>query len=229
MYINFEKLVSYGLNSEQLMALQAVSQKDTAAIFMYEGSLKELGEREFIHYIKSGDVRLTKKGLSVLDTIQESNKAEEAKTLAKQLISYYESENLITGSQKDTERRLNWFLSNTVFSSKAILSTVHRYVHEMDSQGKRKYIPALHNLIWKGKSVFDAKYQLSQSTLYELIVKYYNLNTQVLEKPNAVQRWMFKLVQLGTPPKNVDKDLTFNMESRILEDYLKQIKLKLLK
>lgn len=120
---------------------------------------------------RGNKVTPTKDAIKLLKDCQIAGISDESKGLAQDLIEMYENNGKKVMNKKKVLELLSWFLSETNFSHKTIISVVENYL--LTTQPK--YISELHNLIWKPENVFSTKWTLSNSKLYGLIINSKNI------------------------------------------------------
>lgn len=173
MIINTSVLDKAGIEwkDNELIVLNLIKQKDFDVLEDCHKTIDKLDEKNFIAYIKDTKppkhhrVRITKKGKSFLNYVEIPEITKESLNLAKKLLSLYQSNGLRINNKKKVFELVAWFLAETGFDAKRVYNTVEEYVNNTEP----KFTSSLNNLIWKGQSVYSAKWKLSESKLYSLI------------------------------------------------------------
>ena len=214
-YINFTYLYKKGLTDQQFLVLQKIFQKDFLLLKDNEQDIKYLLEQNLIQYLSSDkgkhlleNLRVSKKGVNLLNNISEKDYTDEIGVLLKNLTDLYERENKYIGNELEVRNRLIWFVAQTGFNTKTISNIVEEYLME-----NTEYTLSLENLIWKPQSkAFSVHKNLKDSKLYDLICKKYNLNYDFFLKDidkNKTLKWLKAVALLPYPPKNIDTKLLF--------------------
>ena len=101
-----------------------------------------------------------------------------------------------TGLKLKTESRLIWFMAQTGFGSKPILSVVEEY---LETSGD--FTSSLQNLIWKPSSIYAVHKSLNDSKLYDLMCKKHKLNDEFFLKKNKGKKveYLSALARLQVP------------------------------
>lgn len=208
MYINYNLLYSKELTLHDFHVLQMVFQKEYLMVEGRKEFLPKLIEREYVSYLKDVEkfenLRITKKGKALLDSLGTMGMSEEISETCESLLSLYEGYNKPTGNKLEVQTRLIWFVSQTGFSHEIIKKSVEEYlgVHT-------EYTKKLENLLWKPQSVFSTHKSLKDSHLYDIICKKYRLNTEFFLKKNkgVLINWLSSIAKLKPPRTSKDKDI----------------------
>lgn len=231
-YINFTYLYEKGLTDQQFLVLQKIFQKDFLLIKNNDTDIKYLLEQNFIQYLSSDkgknlleNLRVSKKGVNLLNNISEKDYTDEIGVLLKNLTDLYERENKYVGNSLEVRNRLIWFVAQTGFNSKTISNMVEEYLTE-----NTEYTLSLENLIWKPQSkAFSVHKNIKDSKLYDLICKKYNLDYDFFLKDidkNKTLKWLKAVSLLPYPPMNVNPRLLFT-ENRSNEiEHINNIRLE---
>lgn len=171
MFINFNLLKESGLSAGELVLLQGIKQKEYLLFSKSINTLKKLKEQGYLKTVGKEtniEYRLDKKGKNFLKDLEIADVTNESKYLAMSLISLYEDNGIAITNKKKIVEMVSWFLSEVEFDSEYITSVVADYLQSF-SANEKKFISQLHNLIWKGESVYSINWNLSQSKLYGML------------------------------------------------------------
>ena len=193
-----------GILMSELTTLLAINQKE--AYLLQSIPFEYLEEQGFITYVKGSGpkeerVRLSPNGKALLDALTTKGMSEELLNIVHELIEIYEHYGKETGNTLEIRDRLNWFVDATGFSLPVIKSMVEEYL-----SNKSDYIMRLDNLIWKPQSsAFSVHYNLSDSKLFDMIMKKYKLPINFFLKPTEKRKakdiWLFDIMKLKVPSR----------------------------
>ena len=129
-----------------------------------------------------------------------------------------------TGAIKEVEKRLIWFVANTNFKEEPIVRAVISHIDL-----KREYTMRLDNLIWKPSNVYSVHMSLSESTLFDTIIKMYGMTSDLYlrENKNKELAWLFAVSRLPDPPKRMDKEYTITGDVKMDIERISNIKKEL--
>ena len=202
MYINFKLMYEKGILMSELVVLLAINQKE--AYLLQSIPFEYLEEQEFVTYVKGTGpkeerVRLSPNGKALLDALTTKGMSEELLNTVHELIEIYEHYGKETGNTLEIRDRLNWFVNATGFSLPVIKNMVEEYL-----SNKSDFIMKLDNLIWKPQSsAFSVHYNLSDSKLFDMIMKKYKLPINFFLKPTEKRKakdiWLFDIMKLKVP------------------------------
>ena len=204
MYINFKLMYEKGILMTELTALLAINQRE--AYLFQSIPFEYFEEQDLITYVKGSGpkeerVRLSANGKALLDALTTKDMSEELLNTVHELIEIYEHYGKETGNTLEIRDRLNWFVNATGFSLSVIKTMVEEYL-----SNKSDYIMRLDNLIWKPQSsAFSIHYNLSDSKLFDMIMRKYKLPINFFLKPSdkrkAKDTWLFDIMKLKVPTK----------------------------
>lgn len=196
-----------GILMSELTTLIAINQKE--AHILKDIPYEYLEEQGLIEFIKGGKtkeekVRLSKNGKALLDGLTTNGATEEILSLVQELVTMYDSYGKETGNTLEVRDRLIWFIGATGFGVKAIKTTIEDYVSESGD-----YTLKLDNLIWKPQSsAFSINFNLSDSRLFDIIIKKFKLPINFFLKPSdkrtVKDNWLFDVMKLKVPSKLSD-------------------------
>lgn len=112
------------------------------------------------------------------------------------IVGVYNDMGKDTGAIKEVEKRLVWFVANTNFKEEPIVRAVISHIDL-----KREYTMRLDNLIWKPSNVYSVHMSLSESTLFDTIIKMYGMTSDLYlrENKNKELAWLFAVSRLPPP------------------------------
>ena len=204
MYINFKLMYEKGILMTELTTLLAINQRE--AYLFQSIPFEYFEEQDLITYVKGSGpkeerVRLSANGKALLDALTTKDMSEELLNTVHELIEIYEHYGKATGNTLEIRDRLNWFVTATGFSLSVIKNMVEEYL-----SNKSDYIMRLDNLIWKPQSsAFSIHYNLSDSKLFDMIMKKYKLPINFFLKPSdkrkAKDTWLFDIMKLKVPSR----------------------------
>ena len=204
MYINFKLMYEKGILMTELTTLLAINQRE--AYLFQSIPFEYFEEQDLITYVKGSGpkeerVRLSANGKALLDALTTKDMSEELLNTVHELIEIYEHYGKETGNTLEIRDRLNWFVNATGFSLPVIKNMVEEYL-----SNKSDFIMKLDNLIWKPQSsAFSVHYNLSDSKLFDMIMKKYKLPINFFLKPSdkrkAKDTWLFDIMKLKVPSR----------------------------
>lgn len=223
MYINFTRLFSAGLTFDHLIVLQAIKQKETTVQEMFPSVTSHLKDESYIHQSKNGSYLLTKKGASLLDSIEKAKTTSEIEQVTDMAMELYQDRECNTGSRADVLSRMTWIISTTGFRPDIILKYIKQYLDSKE-ETESMYVKSLPNLIWSPQSkAFSVKPKLSESPLYDLMVKDMGIDYSLLPT-NKKMEWLMALARLPEPPARIDPEYCISGSKEKDCERLKQIK-----
>lgn len=204
MYINFKLMYEKGILMTELTTLLAINQRE--AYLFQSIPFEYFEEQDLITYVKGSGpkeerVRLSANGKALLDALTTKDMSEELLNTVHELIEIYEHYGKETGNTLEIRDRLSWFVNATGFSLSVIKNMVEEYL-----SNKSDYIMRLDNLIWKPQSsAFSIHYNLSDSKLFDMIMKKYKLPINFFLKPTEKRKakdiWLFDIMKLKVPSR----------------------------
>lgn len=202
MYLNFKLMHEKGILMTELVTLIAIGQKE--AYILKDIPFDYLEEQDFITYIKGSGtkeerVRLSPNGKALVDALTSRGVSEELLLLATDLTEMYEYYGKETGNLMEVKDRLTWFINTTGFSPKVVKNAVEDYLSNSGD-----YTLRLDNLLWKPQSTaYSVNFSLSDSRLFEIIRKKFNLPIHFYLKPSTKRKtkdtWLFDIMKLKVP------------------------------
>lgn len=231
MYINFKLMYEKGILMSELTTLLAINQKE--AHLFQSIPFEYFEEQDLITYVKGSGpkeerVRLSANGKALLDALTTKDMSEELLNTVHELIEIYEHYGKETGNTLEIRDRLNWFVNATGFSLPVIKNMVEEYL-----SNKSDYIMRLDNLIWKPQSsAFSIHYNLSDSKLFDMIMRKYKLPINFFLKPSDKRRakdtWLFDIMKLKVP-RNLPEEFYWTGSEKTDKEALARLKKLLFK
>lgn len=208
MYINYKLMHEKGILASELFTLVMINQKE--AIYLKEIPFDSLEEDGLISYIKGSGtkeerVRLSPNGKALLTALTTQGISKDALQLSQDLVDLYSDYNKESGNLIEIRDRISWFLNETGFSPKVVKDVVEDYI-----TNSGEYTMRLDNLIWKPQSsAFSVNFNLSDSRLFEIIRKKFNLPIMFYLKSNDKRKvkdvWLYDIMKLKVPTKLPDE------------------------
>ena len=231
MYINFKLMYEKGILMTELTTLLAINQRE--AYLFQSIPFEYFEEQDLITYVKGSGpkeerVRLSANGKALLDALTTKDMSEELLNTVHELIEIYEHYGKETGNTLEIRDRLNWFVNATGFSLSVIKNMVEEYL-----SNKSDYIMRLDNLIWKPQSsAFSIYYNLSDSKLFDMIMRKYKLPINFFLKPTDKRKakdvWLFDIMKLKVP-RNLPEEFYWTGSEKTDKEALTRLKKLLFK
>jgi hypothetical protein len=114
--------------------------------------------------------RLTKKAKDFLKELEIADINTDSKILFNKVVDLYTTQGLTDkiGNKRELIKRISWFLAEVKIEMDTLYGLIEDYIVTIDD---RKYITKAENLFWKRESLYQSKYSLSQSKMYDLITR----------------------------------------------------------
>ncbi len=194
MYINYQLLYEKGLSDDDFHLLQKIFQKFPIG----DADVQKFEEMGLVTYLKTGEIRISKKGNAFLSDLQILNYNDDIKEIIEKTIEMYTNHDKPIGNKLEIKNRVTWFVSQTNFSNRVILESVNDYLNNND------YILRLDNLFWKPQSHLSVHKNLKDSKIFDLIAHKYKLNQDYfLETKNKEIRWLAAVSRLEVPKGSI--------------------------
>lgn len=199
MYINFKNFGKSGLSSDELILLCAIKQENTAFVEGFLDLLPALEEKGLTKEIKGTKkqspiekLRLSKSGEKLLTDLVLIDKAdEETKEIANWVVRVYsKKEGGFVKNRQELERRIQWFKSMTGIENnflgyliKLAMNDTYDPSYGLTFLEAKKENPRLimsnmaENLFWSSDNIFNKRYKLEESALFN----YYNDNREFVQ------------------------------------------------
>lgn len=197
MYLNFKILDKFQeqFSFREFLYLCAVKQQDKEYQEEYYSlnPNQKLLEQGYIKTLKSGELRLDKKGTELLKNISKSDEiTEDTEKLCDWLVKVYKGrEDGIVKNKQELKRRCQWFQDQTgIYKNKLALllqcfiqdsytKETGLTINEFKAENPRMVLSNMvDNVFWKPKDNFARHYNLTDSPLYQ----YYEDNKEYINK-----------------------------------------------
>lgn len=183
MYINTNIVKHYNLNLQQVALLQILHQaknEDVSELLeSYNGDLDVLNEKSFLSEVKAKNkqesvykrLRLSKKGREVLDAIETPEVTEDSLRIFEWIKQIYISAGKDLGNQKKTKMFIAQFSAESGIQRNALAFLIQSFIND---ESQFEWSKVLQYLFFKGESVFNIKFDLHSSRLYQYYLKNQN-------------------------------------------------------
>lgn len=178
MYINFKLLDSYGLSPQDAVALQAIFQnkfEDNAEIISSVCDVEKFENLKLISFIKGTKkaskeslMRLSPKGSKILEDVQVAGVNQDDLDVADWIKGIYKSSDKEVGNFKNLKLHISFFRSNSGIERNHLAFLMKSFINDEDNF---KYSQRADYLIWKPENVFQTKFSLDSSKLYQYYLK----------------------------------------------------------
>lgn len=224
MYINFEQMMTSGLTMSDVGYLLMIRQKEEMANTIPKEKIDSYKASGYIELQKNGKWKITPRGGSLLMLIETPGLTPEVEGIRDRIVGVYNDMGKDTGAIKEVEKRLIWFVANTNFKEEPIVRAVISHIDL-----KREYMMRLDNLIWKPSNVYSVHMSLSESTLFDTIIKMYGMTSDLYlrENKNKELAWLFAISRLPDPPKRMDKEYAITGDVKMDIERISDIKKEL--
>lgn len=224
MYINFEQMMTSGLTMSDVGYLLMIRQKEEMASVIPKEKIDSYKASGYIELQKNGKWKITPRGGSLLMLIETPGLTPEVEGIRDRIVGVYNDMGKDTGAIKEVEKRLIWFVANTNFKEEPIVRAVISHIDL-----KREYTMRLDNLIWKPSNVYSVHMSLSESTLFDTIIKMYGMTSDLYlrENKNKELAWLFAVSRLPDPSKKIDKEYTITGDVKMDIERISDIKKEL--
>ena len=183
MYINTNIVKHYNLNLQQVALLQILHQAKNEDVSewleSYNGDLDVLNEKIFLSEVKAKNkqestykrLRLSKKGREVLDAIETPEVTEDSLRIFEWIKQIYISAGKDLGNQKKTKMFIAQFSAESGIQRNALAFLIQSFIND---ESQFEWSKVLQYLFFKGESVFNIKFDLHSSRLYQYYLKNQN-------------------------------------------------------
>lgn len=183
MYINTNIVKHYNLNLQQVALLQILHQAKNEDVSewleSYNGDLDVLNEKSFLSEVKAKNkqestykrLRLSKKGREVLDAIETPEVTEDSLRIFEWIKQIYISAGKDLGNQKKTKMFIAQFSAESGIQRNALAFLIQSFIND---ESQFEWSKVLQYLFFKGESVFNIKFDLHSSRLYQYYLKNQN-------------------------------------------------------
>lgn len=174
MYINFKEYRRLNLNPEKLVTLLAI--KNGAFEFINSNTLSELDTDGYTTYIKGTakqdkihKVRLSKKGKDLFSSLEEVEVSEDSIKIFNWLKTIYLSSDRSVGNEKKTKILIEQFSSKSGIRRNCLAYLIQTFIKD---ESQFEWSKVLQYLFFKPDSVFDTRFDLNASKLYQYYLKH---------------------------------------------------------
>ena len=183
MYVNTNIVKHYNLNLQQVALLQILYQAKNEDVSerleSYNGDLDVLNEKSFLSEVKAKNkqesvykrLRLSKKGREVLDAIETPEVTEDSLRIFEWIKQIYISAGKDLGNQKKTKMFIAQFSAESGIQRNALAFLIQNFIND---ESQFEWSKVLQYLFFKGDSVFNIKFDLHSSRLYQYYLKNQN-------------------------------------------------------
>lgn len=178
MYINFKLLDSYGLSPQDAVALQAIFQnkfEDNAEIISSVCDVEKFENLKLISFIKGTKkaskeslMRLSPKGSKILEDVQVAGVNQDDLDVYAWLEGVYKKENKEIGNMKKTKVLISQFRVNSGIERNHLAYLCKVFISD---EKEMEYSQKLEFLFFRPASVFQVKFDIEQSRLYQYYLK----------------------------------------------------------
>ena len=183
MYINTNIVKHYNLNLQQVALMQILHQAKNEDVSewleSYNGDLDVLHYKGFLSEVKAKNkqesvykrLRLSKKGREVLDAIETPEVTEDSLRIFEWIKQIYISAGKDLGNQKKTKMFIAQFSAESGIQRNALAFLIQSFIND---ESQFEWSKVLQYLFFKGDSVFNIKFDLHSSRLYQYYLKNQN-------------------------------------------------------
>ena len=183
MYINFKLARSKGINVGDIMILQMCKQQKFEDLSENLEIICSKDEKHLQRLIDSGYVslikgkvtepvwkkaRITSKGQEVLDVLETPEITEEDLVLFDWAKRVYEKRGKEVGNAKDTKKFIALFRSHSSITGNNLAKLIKAF---LDDESCQQYSHKLESVFFKPSNVFQVKFDLENSWLYQFYLK----------------------------------------------------------
>ena len=181
MYVNFQLLLDRDLFPQDLIFLQAVKQQKTedisnfVAMVMDDERYNFLTKKDYITQIKGTKnmseierIRLTKKGVKLLNELQVSMVTEEDLVLRDWLIEKYNDMGKIVGNKTKIGTGIAQFRGHTGIDKNKLAYLLQTFINDVDNM---EYNQKLEKVLYSSKSVFATRFNINECRLNDYYLK----------------------------------------------------------
>ena len=182
MYINFKLLTSKKLDLDDYLLLHACRQnktEDLADIIEKnwgEGKIWYLEQQELVEHVKPKNkkqtkchtVRISKKGQSLLDDLDTPEITEDDIKVFTWLEKVYKESNRVVGNRKKTKLYIALFRVNSQIDKNRLAKLALEFIND---ESEMEYSMKLEYLFFKPSNVFQSRFDIEQSRLYQYYLK----------------------------------------------------------
>ena len=183
MFINTNIVKHHNLNLQQVALLQILHQAKNEDVSewleSYNGDLDVLHYKGFLSEVKAKNkqesvykrLRLSKKGREVLDAIETPEVTEDSLRIFEWIKQIYISAGKDLGNQKKTKMFIAQFSAESGIQRNALAFLIQSFIND---ESQFEWSKTLQYLFFRGDSVFNIKFDLHSSRLYQYYLKNQN-------------------------------------------------------
>jgi hypothetical protein len=178
MYINFKLLETYGLTPQDVPSLQAIFQnkrEDNGELIALICDIEKFEQLELVSFIKGTAkaskgslMRLSPKGARILEEIQTPNIIQDDLDVYAWLEGVYKKEGKEVGNMKKTKVLISQFRANSGIERNHLAYLCKSFLSD---EKEMEYSKRLEYLFWKPSNIFQTKFDIEQSRLYQYYLK----------------------------------------------------------
>lgn len=179
MYLNFPLLESYGLIPEDVVVLQAVFQNkfedNSSLLEIFSSNIEKYETRELVKFINGTKkdskfklVRLSDKGSKILEEIQVGGINQDDLDVYEWLESVYKNSGKEVGNMKKTKSLIAQFRVNSGIERNHLAYLCKVFIND---EKEMEWSNKLEFLFWKPANLFQTKFDIEQSRLYQYYLK----------------------------------------------------------
>ena len=178
MYINFPILESYGLIPEDVIVLQAIFQnkfEDNGDLLELICNIEKFERYELVKYVTGSKktskfklIRLSDKGSKILDEIQISYANQDDLDVYAWLESVYKKEGKEIGNAKKTKSLIAQFRVHSGIERNHLAYLCRVFIKD---EKEMEFSKRLEYLFFKPANLFQVKFDIEQSRLYQYYLK----------------------------------------------------------
>jgi hypothetical protein len=195
MYINFKMLESKGLSYSDLVLLQASKQNRVEALSAViekfsDLDIEPLKERGYLTHIagkkkdsEASKLRLTKKGVTLLEILETPEVTEEDLMLYDWMADVYVNLGKEIGNKKKTKMYVALFRAHSGIEKNCLATLLDLFVKDEDNM---EYNHKLEYAFFKPATVYQVKFELEQSRLYQYYLSYKSFFDNKFEELNKI-------------------------------------------
>lgn len=199
MYINFKLLDSKALDMDDYLLLHACRQNRTEDLGGFierkwgEGKIWYLEQQELISHVnpknknqnKCHTARITKKGESLLEDLDTPEVNEDDLKLFEWLEGIYKSQEKQVGNRKKTKLYIALFRVNSQINRNRLAHLIYSFISD---EREMEYSQKLEYLFFKPSHMFQSKFDIEQSRLYQYYLKHKELFDKQFEQINDKEK-----------------------------------------
>lgn len=178
MYINFKLLETYGLIPQDVPSLQAIFQnkyEDNGELIALICDSEKFEQLELVSFIKGTAkaskgslMRLSTKGARILEEVQIPNIIQDDLDVYAWLESVYKKEGKEVGNAKSTKLLISKFRVHSGIERNWLAYLCKSFLND---EKEMEYSQKLEYLFWKPSNLFQTKFDIDQSRLYQYYLK----------------------------------------------------------